>query len=64
MAVVGCLGDIIFQVSDKTMTAINNVKWSASARYATHQRHGGNALTEFAGVYRKRLIIVKEGDMM
>lgn len=50
MAVVGCLGDIIFQVSDKTMTAINNVKWSASARYATHQRHGGNALTEFAGV--------------
>ena len=50
MAVVGCLGDIIFQVSDKTMAAINDVKWSGSARYATHQRHGGNALTEFTGV--------------
>lgn len=50
MAVVGCLGDIIFQVSDKTVTTINNIKWSGSARYSTHQRHNGNALTEFTGV--------------
>lgn len=55
MAVVGCLGDIIFQVSDQTITAINNVKWSGSARYSTHQRHNGNALTEFTGVEPDRM---------
>lgn len=55
MAVVGCLGDILFQVSDQTITAINNVKWSGSARYSTHQRHNGNALTEFTGVEPDRM---------
>ena len=28
----------------------NNVTWSGSARYATHQRHGTHALTEFTGL--------------
>lgn len=50
MAVVGCLGDIVFQVSDEAMETINNVEWSGSARYAVHQRHNMNALTEFTGL--------------
>lgn len=48
--VVGCLGDMVFQVSEKTIETIDNVVWSGSARYAVHQRHGMNALTEFTGV--------------
>lgn len=48
--VVGCLGDMVFQVSDKVIETIRNVEWSGSARYAVHERHGGNALTEFTGV--------------
>ena len=50
MGMVGCLGDIIFTVSDRTIETINNVTWSGSARYATHQRHGTHALTEFTGL--------------
>ncbi len=50
MAVIGCLGDIAFEVSDKTLKTITNMKWSGSAQYATHQRHAGNALTEFVGI--------------
>ena len=44
MGMVGCLGDIVFTVSDRTIETINNVTWSGSARYATHQRHGTHAL--------------------
>jgi hypothetical protein len=29
---------------------INNARWSGSARYAEHQRHLTNALTEFTGL--------------
>ena len=50
MGMVGCLGDIVFTVSDRTIETINNVTWSGSARYATHQRHGTHALTEFTGL--------------
>lgn len=50
MAVVGCLGEIVFQVSDETVKTINNMQWSGSVRFATHQRHLQNALTEFCGV--------------
>lgn len=47
--VVGCLGDIVFQVSEDIVETISNVVWSGSARYSTHQRHGMNALTEYTG---------------
>jgi len=47
---VGCLGDIIFQVSSNTIKTINRVEWSGSARYSEHQRHLTNALTEFTGL--------------
>lgn len=50
MGMVGCLGDIVFTVSDRTIETINNVTWSGSARYANHQRHGTHALTEFTGL--------------
>lgn len=50
MAVIGCLGDIVFTVSDQTALFLNNFKWSGSARYSTHQRHNTNALTEFTGL--------------
>lgn len=49
MAVIGCLGDIPFEVSSNTVQTIKNMKWSGSAKFATHQIHSGNALTEFVG---------------
>lgn len=50
MGMIGCLGDIVFTVSDEMVLTLDNMKWSGSARYATHQRHGINALTEFTGI--------------
>lgn len=50
MAIVGCLGSVIFTVSDTTVRTVDNLSWSGSARYATHQRHMGTALTEFVGL--------------
>lgn len=47
---LGCLGEIIFTVSDDTVETINNFVWSGSARYSTHQRHLTSALTEFTGL--------------
>lgn len=50
MAIIGCLGDIIFEVSEETVRTLNNMVWSGSARYAVHERHLTNALTEFVGL--------------
>lgn len=50
MAQVGCLGDIVFQVSSQEVKTIDKVVWSGSARYSEHKRHLTNALTEFTGV--------------
>ncbi len=47
---VGCLGEIVFSVSDNLVQTLNNAQWSGSARYATHQRHLKDALTEFCGL--------------
>lgn len=48
--VIGCLGDIVFEVSSKKVKTFDNMQWSGSARYAEHQRHLSNALTEFTGL--------------
>lgn len=48
--IVGALGDIVFAVSSEQVKTLDDFKWSGSARYATHSRHGGSALTEFCGV--------------
>lgn len=50
MAQIGCLGEVPFLVSAETVQTLNNVLWSGSARYAEHQRHLADALTEFTGL--------------
>jgi hypothetical protein len=50
MAQIGCLGDIVFQVSSDVIETFNNMQWSGSARYSEHKRHLTNALTEFTGL--------------
>lgn len=50
MAQIGCLGDIVFEASDKTVRTLKDMKWGGSANYAVHKRHAGNALTEFTGL--------------
>lgn len=48
--VIGCLGDIVFQASEDVVRTLDNMVWSGSARYAVHNRHGADALTEFVGL--------------
>ena len=50
MGMIGCLGEMVFIVSEETILTLDNMTWSGSARYATHQRHLANALTEFTGI--------------
>lgn len=55
MAMIGYLGDgtdkgIQFVVSREVFRTPKNLKWSGSARYATHNRHVTHALTEFTGL--------------
>lgn len=55
MALIGYLGKsagngISFVVSREVFRTPKNLKWSGSARYATHERHGAYALTEFTGI--------------
>lgn len=50
MALIGCLGDVVFTVSDSVVETLENMSWSGSSRYATHERHLTNALTEFTGL--------------
>ena len=50
MAIIGCLGDVVFTVSEATVRTLDNMTWSGSARYAVHNRHLTHALTEFVGL--------------
>lgn len=55
MAMIGYLGTsaeegIIFETSDSKLETPDNMVWSGSSRYATHQRHNTHALTEFVGM--------------
>ncbi len=50
MANIGCLGDVPFLVSEEITRTLSRFQWSGSARYGVHQRHAGNALTEFTGL--------------
>lgn len=47
--IVGALGDIVFQVTEETIETLDNFTWSGSANWATHHRHGTDAITEFTG---------------
>ena len=50
MAIIGCLGDVVFTVSRDVVRTLDNMTWGGSARYATHERHLTNALTEYTGL--------------
>ena len=55
MAMIGYLGKsaeegIQFIVPREVFRTPKNLKWSGSARYATHERHNTHALTEFTGL--------------
>ena len=55
MANVGYLGKtsqegIAFVVSDQVVRTLQNLKWSGSVRYSTHNRHNYHALTEYTGM--------------
>ncbi|MBR3767521.1 MAG: phage tail protein [Clostridia bacterium] len=50
MAVIGCLGDIVFQVSSDTVRTFSNMKRTGSVKFAIHQRYGAMPLTEFTGI--------------
>lgn len=55
MPLIGYLGKsagngISFIVSREVFRTPKNLKWSGSARYATHERHGTYSLTEFTGI--------------
>ena len=45
--IVGALGDVVFSVSSRTLKTISNFVWSGSARYATHDLHAGNSISEY-----------------
>lgn len=47
--IVGCLGDVEFSVSSELVQTFENLKWSGSARIASHDRHLGGSLAEFTG---------------
>lgn len=50
MAVIGALGDIIFEVSHDTVKTFDDMKWNSSAKYSTHERHLKDALIEYIGM--------------
>ena len=52
---VGCLGDIIFEVSNKTIRTFDTITRSGSARYAEHKRHLKRTLTEFLGINTEKV---------
>lgn len=47
---VGCLGPIVFHVTDETIKTISNgAKWGGSVQVTHHKRHLTDALTEVTG---------------
>ena len=49
MAMVGVLGNIVFQVSSRQVRTFDGMKWGSSAQYATHNRHLKDVLLEYTG---------------
>lgn len=46
---VGSFGGISFYVSEDTVRTLQDLSWSVSARYSTHQRHNNKDLPEKTG---------------
>lgn len=49
MANIGCLGDVIFTMSQKKMETVNDMIWSSGAKWEEHNRHLKEPLLEFVG---------------
>lgn len=47
--IVGALGNIVFSTSSRQVKTISSLNWSGSARYATHDLHAGNSISEYTG---------------
>ena len=47
---IGYLGEVVFEVSEKTVKTFKEFEWGGSARIQTHNRHLDNALQEFVGI--------------
>lgn len=47
---IGCLGGLVFEVSDTTIKTIKNATWNGSVSLQNHARHLNYALTEFVGI--------------
>jgi hypothetical protein len=47
---IGTFGDLVFTVSDETVQTFNNMEWTQTAEYATHNRHLQRDIVEFLGM--------------
>ena len=47
---VGMLGDVTFEVTDKTVRTISSLSRSNKAEYSTHKLIGKKGVLEFTGV--------------
>ena len=47
---VGCLGDIVFEVSESVIKTITKATWSGSVKIQTHNVHLDNAVQEFVSI--------------
>lgn len=52
---VGCLGDVAFEVSSEYIATPSDIKLSHSAKYATHDRHLMPELVEYSGMQASKL---------
>ena len=51
MAEIGCLGDVVFQVSsERVLTPGNGASWTSGAGWTEHQRHLRAPALEFTGL--------------
>lgn len=48
--IVGALGEIVFEVSERVVRTAKDLSWSGAARIATHARHNYHSLTEYTGI--------------
>lgn len=50
MAVIGCLGDVVFEVSRNSVLTPDNIQWNSGAKWETHERHLRDPALEFVGL--------------
>lgn len=50
MGKIGCLGDVIFTVSNDHVLTIENMQWKSGANYQEHDRHLKDPALEYTGM--------------